>query len=118
MVKKLIWIESLNANDSTLSFGLPMGPFFNPITQIHFQKQLRSEIGDDWEVSYISQDINQLNEIDGDVIAISENLKGYIDIDKLTNAIFIPFIDVKQKNYAAIIQRIKKFINDTDDPIQ
>ncbi|MCH4167656.1 MAG: hypothetical protein LKF42_00250 [Streptococcaceae bacterium] len=102
MKKKLTWIQTLNSRGSILGNGLPMEPILNPFTLIQFQKNFRAELGGEWEVDYISQDIEKLDEIQGDVIAIPQNLEGYIDLNQFKNAVIIPFIDIHQKNYNSI----------------
>lgn len=106
MSKKLTWIQTLNSQGSVIGYGLPMEPLLNPFTLIQFQKKFRIEMGEGWEVDYISQDIEKLNEIQTDVIAIPQNLKGYIDLSLFKNAVIISFLDIQQKNYGSIKERI------------
>lgn len=108
MTRKVVWIESVNAqgglmggNSSTLSiFELKK-----------FQDKLREVMGIDFDIEYIQLDIAYFDKIEADLIVVPDTVKGYLNLEANDKVVVIPYIDIKQKDFDSIKNKIQKSIN-------
>ena len=100
-MKKLVFIYSLNVK------GSAFGPVYSTMPgSLKFQAGLRKAMGADWDVEFISADLDRKEPIEGDVTMVRQSLATYLKKEQHKNLQIVPDTDLVEFDYPTIKKQI------------
>lgn len=105
--KKVVWIWSTDANRGLKSLSNAVSLIDSPI---RFQRELRETLAPEWEVEFIHDNSADEEKPIGDITVWPQSLNAYIEKNKYPSFLVIPELDIMQKDYSAIKERLAEFL--------
>lgn len=100
---KLVFINSVNVEGKRPAFDPPF--YLTPRAELKFQKGMKAEMGAEWEVDFVSADLNSEEPVE-DIAAVRQSLAPYLNQERYAKLVILPDSDFVVQNYPAIKRKI------------
>lgn len=101
---KLVFIYSVNINGQTPAYGMVQSHTIKG--GLKFQNGLREAMGPEWEVEFISADLNSEEPVEGDVTVVRQFLANFLKQEQYADLVILPEDAVFTNNYSAIRRKV------------